>query len=371
MLYTNSIQLEQNSTFELPHSHTETTFPSPIESIHQQAIFAAHQYRKSESRLIQALENIEKHKVHLHYGHASLFQYAIHELQLAENTAYILITVMRKAKEVPALKNEINAGNISISNARRIAPIITTDNQSIWIKKATELSQRQLEKEIAKAHPLQAVTERAHYIHEQRLKLELGISETHLIKVRRAQDLISKARSKHTSIEETLIEMTEFYLHHKDPQLKAKRVIAKKGNSVPERTRLESSPSPRRPQSIPQLTPQPSAVPSETASAASFEILSTASTPASTAVSSTSSARSSKSSLPRTRTPIPSTVLHQVHFRDQGRCTYLRPDGNPCKQARWTEIHHVIPLSQGGKNNIENLTTLCSAHHRWIHRQKK
>lgn len=40
-----------------------------------------------------------------------------------------------------------------------------------------------------------------------------------------------------------------------------------------------------------------------------------------------------------------------------------------CKQRRWVESHHIQLLSQGGADQIENLTTPCFAHHRMRHRE--
>ncbi|MDR3608501.1 MAG: HNH endonuclease signature motif containing protein [Oligoflexia bacterium] len=69
------------------------------------------------------------------------------------------------------------------------------------------------------------------------------------------------------------------------------------------------------------------------------------------------------------RAPLPAAVLHQVNLRDQGRCTHVT-NGKRCNQARWTEIHHKIPVSQGGPNTPENLITLCSTHHQLQHLEK-
>jgi 5-methylcytosine-specific restriction endonuclease McrA len=67
------------------------------------------------------------------------------------------------------------------------------------------------------------------------------------------------------------------------------------------------------------------------------------------------------------RQPIAAALLHQVNLRDQQRCTHHFPDGGRCNQSRWLEIHHRTPVSEGGENTFENLTTLCSAHHRFMH----
>ncbi|MBQ4403488.1 MAG: HNH endonuclease [Selenomonadaceae bacterium] len=36
-----------------------------------------------------------------------------------------------------------------------------------------------------------------------------------------------------------------------------------------------------------------------------------------------------------------------------------------------TEVHHIKPLSEGGKNDTENLMALCSSCHAKIHSSKK
>ena len=43
-----------------------------------------------------------------------------------------------------------------------------------------------------------------------------------------------------------------------------------------------------------------------------------------------------------------------------------------CEICQWDEaprdVHHITPVSQGGKNEINNLITLCPNHHRMVHR---
>jgi hypothetical protein len=67
------------------------------------------------------------------------------------------------------------------------------------------------------------------------------------------------------------------------------------------------------------------------------------------------------------REPIPVRLKHQVNFRDQRRCVHVNAAGVRCNQTRWLEIHHVKPVGKGGENTLENLTTLCSVHHKYLH----
>jgi 5-methylcytosine-specific restriction endonuclease McrA len=65
------------------------------------------------------------------------------------------------------------------------------------------------------------------------------------------------------------------------------------------------------------------------------------------------------------------SLRNKVFARDGGRCTENNPDGSRCEQTRWLHTHHIKPLSEGGTNDLENLTVLCSGHHRMVHRKSK
>ena len=57
------------------------------------------------------------------------------------------------------------------------------------------------------------------------------------------------------------------------------------------------------------------------------------------------------------------TQIAVLTARDQG-CTF--PDCNA--PPHWCEAHHMIPYSQGGETTVDNLTLVCSFHHRWHER---
>jgi hypothetical protein len=49
--------------------------------------------------------------------------------------------------------------------------------------------------------------------------------------------------------------------------------------------------------------------------------------------------------------------------RDQHRCVFPG-----CRHATHVEVHHIRSKADGGGHTAENLVTLCSAHHRALHR---
>jgi 5-methylcytosine-specific restriction endonuclease McrA len=79
-------------------------------------------------------------------------------------------------------------------------------------------------------------------------------------------------------------------------------------------------------------------------------------------------AKSSKSDPSRDGSPkLSAQVRHAIHRRDRGFCQAILADGKLCNSTRWIHLHHIKPKAEGGKDTVENLTTLCSAHHRQWH----
>src|SRR6266404_2238302 len=82
-------------------------------------------YLNSEKDLIDILQELDLHKAFVVLNFPSLYAYAVQALNLSDGTAYNLIQIARKSVKIPELKKEIKSGGLSVSNARRIAPILT------------------------------------------------------------------------------------------------------------------------------------------------------------------------------------------------------------------------------------------------------
>jgi hypothetical protein len=57
----------------------------------------------------------------------------------------------------------------------------------------------------------------------------------------------------------------------------------------------------------------------------------------------------------------PAWMVRQLRFRDQG-CTFPG-----CGTRRFTQAHHVRWWSRGGRTDLDNLTLVCSFHHKLVH----
>lgn len=274
--------------------------------LHEKAIKLANTYIESERNLIEVLSQIDQYKIWRSLGHASFFEYVVQGLKLSEAQAYTLTAVTRKCEQIPELKKAILAKKISISNAKRILPVLNQENSSGWLSKAQTLSTRKLEREVASVNPRVAIHESIKPISNDLSKMTLcvGVATENLIK--RAQDLLAAQKRQNLSLEDALKLMAELTIQKLDKLEKAKR-NAKKGNAI---QFIESK---RR---------------------------------------------------------IPDQIKHQVILRDDGKCQAVLPNGERCNQSRFIELHHKIPYSKGGIHHVNNLLTLCSVHHKFFHQHK-
>jgi hypothetical protein len=276
-----------------------------MNDLHERALSVVKRFKQAEADLIIVLQEVEVSRLFAKMGFTSLFQYCVEALGLSESVTANFVTVARKAREVPVLQSAIQNGSLSVSKARKITPVLTLANQDEWVEKAQTLSSRKLEEEVARFAPREAVQERLKPVNEDRLELRLGISKALEEKLKRVQDLESQRTSRAASFEDSLNAALEVYLERNDPVRRAERILKKtlKENAAPARVTGH----------------------------------------------------------------IVQSLKYQVQSRDTGQCTHKNPLGKRCENRRWLDIHHIRPRSSGGLNTVENLTTLCSAHHKMEH----
>ncbi len=290
--------------------------------IHERALCRARTYRASEADLIDSLREVDDEKIFLKLELTSLYQYAVQILKLSEDVACNLIAIMRRSRAVPELTERIRDGSITASKARKIASVITTDNKSAWLDLASSKTSRQIEKAVAQENPKAAVVESVKYKTAERLEFKIGVSEEWLSALQQVKDLLSQKRMKAVTSEEALKAIMDDFLKRNDPIRRAERVQKRKVES-------EISEEPKPDNQFDSTDKHPS-VPG--------------------------------------RQRLPAHTKHAVMLRDQRRCRHLSIQGERCENRRWIDVHHIIPVSDGGNNQIENLITLCSAHHRAQHR---
>ena len=109
-----------------------------VDKLHNSAIELAKAYKKTENDLLTVLMEMDEKRVFLSLGFTGIFNYCFQALKLSEAQSSYFASVARKSKEVPQLKEAIDRGKLSLSQARRITSVITQATQEEWIAKSLD-----------------------------------------------------------------------------------------------------------------------------------------------------------------------------------------------------------------------------------------
>src|SRR5574338_182735 len=200
--------------------------------LHQKALELAKCWKQTEAELVAVLIAMKREDAFVALGFQGVFTYCQKALGLSDAQSYYFQSVVRTSLVVPKLEKAVTTGELSVSQARRIAPVLTPSNASTWIEKAKELPQRELEKAVASVNPNAKPVERMKPVSAEQVKVTVTVSPKVAEMLRRIQDLESQRTQKAATLDETLEAMAEHYLERKDPVRKAER--AKPKDSFPQ-----------------------------------------------------------------------------------------------------------------------------------------
>jgi hypothetical protein len=149
-------------------------FTNQIVELHQEAKRLTEAIKANEAALISTLVRIDELKVFRSYGYPSLYKYLTLSLGFSEHKAYSLILVTRAVERVPKLGRALSLGEITVSKARRIAPVIDNENVADWVNKSRLNSHRQLEKVVANESPEMAMEPESYrYISQNQVEVKI------------------------------------------------------------------------------------------------------------------------------------------------------------------------------------------------------
>jgi len=351
-----------------------------IQAIHQKCLASAKLFKRAEFELIENLVQAERFRIYSRFGHNSLFQYSVKELGLSANVTCAYINVARKMREVPQLKTAIKDGSVSVYKANRIAPVLTPSNQEHWIQIAKTKSKNEIERRVAQIAPKTLVYDKATPVHpndeikekiiihqQERVQAVFGVSIDIMNRFRDAQNLVSNAKGRHASLEDTLEVMLNIFIKNKCPLEKAKRQQSrgKLQDESKDETKDESKDETK---AEPQIEDKSKTM--NKSKTEPFSKTQTTNHKHNAAASFTLPGHDdSRDRVKTKRTHIPARTQDQLNIKLNRRCTQTDKSGNRCPEKRWLHFHHITPVEKGGSNHISNLTLLCAGHHRALHIQ--
>ncbi|MBI4405484.1 MAG: HNH endonuclease [Deltaproteobacteria bacterium] len=257
-------------------------------------------YLRTEAELLCVLMEMRRRRIFLELNCSGIFEYCERILKLSKAQSYYFKSVAETAEKVPELKQAVTQGELSLSQARRIAPILTAENQKQWIEKAKTLPQTALEKEVAAVNPSAHPKEKIKPVAKKLSELKVPIDDETESNLLALKDILSQKLGRNATLCDVIAFAAKVTREKFDPIEKAKRAKQiSSGNEVS----------------------------------------------------------------PGAGGTIVAAVKHEVVRRDDNQCTYVGSDGKRCNQRKWLHYHHRTPVAKGGTSTVDNLQILCSMHH--------
>ena len=121
------------------------------EDLLRQLLELVKQSRGVEAEVVAHIGEVELRRLYAQAACSSMFEYCRRILRLRENEAYLRITVARAAREHPALLEMLRDGRLHLSGIARLAPHLTRQNTEAVLKRACEMSHREIRELVSDA----------------------------------------------------------------------------------------------------------------------------------------------------------------------------------------------------------------------------
>ncbi len=137
--------------------------------------------KRITSKIIEVLEKVEATKEYQKLGYSSLFVYLTKGLGYSEPTAHLRISCMRLMKEMPELKQKVDAGKLHYTTLARVNTHIKAkpiQEKREILKSLEGKSTREAIQEVEKQSEAPTlITEKRHYKDKVRITIEMSHEE--------------------------------------------------------------------------------------------------------------------------------------------------------------------------------------------------
>ncbi|HEU4576651.1 MAG TPA: hypothetical protein VFS67_00255, partial [Polyangiaceae bacterium] len=325
----------------------------------------------------------------LEAAHGSLFDYCVRQLQMSEDEACRRIDLARLARRFPALFPLLASGEITLSSALALKPVLTTENHLELLTAARHKSIQQTRELVAARFPSPDVPTTLRKLPESKPAPTPARSEAaaplfaapsqpapssagieapapaplsvHASRPGPAQHRIEPIAAQRYKLQLTIdaatksqLETARDLLRHAEPSGDLARVLSRalelliadllrRRFGVGKRRNAAGE---RAPEKTPQASVSKAGTPPPTSADAS---VSEAGTPPPASPGAASA-------------HIPHANRRAVIERDGLACTWVDANGNRCSSRAWLELDHRHPRGKGGSSEAENIRVLCRAH---------
>ncbi|HSC89495.1 MAG TPA: hypothetical protein VLC09_19570, partial [Polyangiaceae bacterium] len=102
------------------------------------------QHRSTMAAVIEHLVEMERRRLHLRSGYASLYEYCLKALRLSEDEAYRRMTCSRLAARHPEIIAKLARGELSLTTVTTLKPHWSPESAAELLEMAAGVSKREL-----------------------------------------------------------------------------------------------------------------------------------------------------------------------------------------------------------------------------------
>ena len=292
-------------------------------------------------------------KLFLELGYASINQYAKAELKFSQSKIGHYISLTRKLEKLPRLKKSLSDGELGYTVARVVADVADSSNEQDWVDFAKMNSRRTVEDEVKRAR--QAAKDEAasqpallpppgtkapKAVLPVRVNFEM--TPIQFARYEKLWENVRKNRNISSEKVEALLEIMEGFLEQQSEPVSPKS--DPRGAVAKPSTQIHIHHCPECESAKVQTSKGELEIGKQ-----EFERLQC----------------DCQISVPgqRNKTSIPPSIRRKVFAKARHKC-----ETPGCHHTRFLEIHHIVPRSEGGGNDLGNLRLLCSLCHGLVHR---
>jgi hypothetical protein len=287
---------------------------------------------------------------HVHLGYATFNEYIERLFGYGSRSTQEKLRVAEALERLPATARLLEQGQLSWSAARELTRVATHDTEAEWLTAANGKTVRQLEAMIAGASPGDLPSSpRDPALRPRVLRFEVT-AETYA-HFREAVSQLRRQSDAHLDDDALLLTM-------------ARAVLQGPGDDGRSSYQISLNACPQCSQSALLAAGELVPVAPEIASMAECDAQHVPPIPSPANDSQPPTHPDAHVGVrPRAKQDPPPATRRTVMQRDHHRC---RVPG--CRSTIFVDVHHVIGRAEGGDNTVQNLITLCAAHHRAAHR---
>ena len=316
------------------------------EELLKQTKAAVNSEKTATNLVIRHLQEVYNRRLYLP-RYSSIFDMLRREYNYCEPSATLRMNAIRLMNDVPAVKEKIQTGELSLTAAANIQSFLFAEKKQDrpysqnakleLIDSCVGKSVRDVQKEFVRRNPEIEKRDVVRHTSEDRLRISYASSSA-LEKNLEQIKLIWSHVDPNMSREDLLIRMSEVVLEQIDPQRKATRAAARKGRST-------EAP-------LPMAIPTPVTDELVSAQLHAHEVVNRHS--------------------PKRSRYVTAQTTHDVRAKNAERgCEFVEEKtGEVCGSKFQLQKDHIQPYLESGDSGVSNLRMYCAAHNRWAWRSR-